>query len=283
MRLLVLSVLLLAVGPANPGLAQNAGPDVGPDTGTPSVLGPIMPRSLPPPTPVAPDATGTPAIPPEPAPGPSMAAPEPDLGTVTAVPLPPPGAAPAPASMSGQGDGTAASSRPPGARMPTAGAPILDAPAGRANPLTPIPLALPHPAATPASLAASPGTSPARTPDQSPEQHPAQSSTAWPAPPLVSTRLPTPPLSAEASPADFLRAARGALAAGRNGEARAALEMAQTRLLDRSVDAGQESVPSHNLAVRQISDAITALASNDRMACLRYIEFASRTIGVPLD
>jgi hypothetical protein len=90
-------------------------------------------------------------------------------------------------------------------------------------------------------------------------------------------------LSPEASPADFLRAARGALAAGRNGEARSALEMAQTRLLDRSVDAGQESVPSHDLAVKQISEAIEALADNDRMTCLRYIEFASRTIGSPLD
>jgi hypothetical protein len=103
------------------------------------------------------------------------------------------------------------------------------------------------------------------------------------APPIVSARLPTPPLSAEASPVDFLRAARGALAAGRNGEARSALEMAQTRLLDRSVDAGTESVPSDNLAVKQITEAIDALATNDRMACLRYIEFASRTIGSPID
>jgi hypothetical protein len=95
--------------------------------------------------------------------------------------------------------------------------------------------------------------------------------------------LPTPPLSPEASPADFLRAARGALAAGRNGEARSALEMAQTRLLDRSVDAGQESVPSQNLAVTQISRAIDALAANDRMTSMRYIEFASQTIGSPLD
>jgi hypothetical protein len=59
--------------------------------------------------------------------------------------------------------------------------------------------------------------------------------------------------------------------------------MAQTRLLDRSVDAGTESVPSDNLAVKQITEAIDALATNDRMACLRYIEFASRTIGSPLD
>jgi hypothetical protein len=178
------------------------------ETATPSVLGPIMPRSLPPPTPVMPD--GPPA---------------PEPGTITSVPLPPPDPAP----------------------MPAASAPI---------PLSPTPLALPR-----------------LTPTE----------TNPPSAPIVSARLPTPPLSAEASPADFLRAARGALAAGRNGEARSALEMAQTRLLDRSVDAGTESVPSDNLAVKQITEAIDALATNDRMACLRYIEFASRTIGSPLD
>jgi hypothetical protein len=101
--------------------------------------------------------------------------------------------------------------------------------------------------------------------------------------PVASTKLPTPALSPEASPADFLRAARGALAAGRNGEARSALEMAQTRLLDRVVDAGKEQIPSNNLAVKQISEAINALVSNDRMTCLRYIEFASQTIGSPLN
>jgi hypothetical protein len=102
-------------------------------------------------------------------------------------------------------------------------------------------------------------------------------------PSSIVAKLPTPALSDEASPGDFLRAARGALAAGRNGEARSALEMAQTRLLSREVDAGKESIPSKNLAVTQISEAISALAANDRMACLRYIEFASRTIGSPLD
>jgi hypothetical protein len=99
----------------------------------------------------------------------------------------------------------------------------------------------------------------------------------------MSNKLPTPALSPEATSADFLRAARGALAAGRNGEARSALEMAQTRLLDRVVDAGKEQEPSHDLAVKQISEAINSLVANDRMACLHYIEFASRTLGSPLD
>jgi hypothetical protein len=104
-----------------------------------------------------------------------------------------------------------------------------------------------------------------------------------PAGPIVSARLPIPALSSEASPADFPRAAWRALAAGRDGEARSSLEMAQTRLLDRSRDAGKESVPSPDLAVNQISEAISALIANDRMACPRYIKFASQTIGSPLN
>ena len=40
-------------------------------------------------------------------------------------------------------------------------------------------------------------------------------------------------------PSDYLRAAQGALAAGRIAEAQEALEMAQTRMLDRSVPLGQ--------------------------------------------
>jgi hypothetical protein len=130
----------------------------------------------------------------------------------------------------------------------------------------------------PISLAPTPLTSPRAAASSGTTKPGAKAAT-----PLVSTRLPTPELTIEASPADFLRAARGAVAAGRNGEARSALEMAQTRLLDRAVDAGKESVPSNNLVVRQISDAINALVSNDRMACLRYIEFASQTIGSPLN
>ena len=135
-----------------------------------------------------------------------------------------------------------------------------------APPGAPIPLSLPPLSSPPAF--AKPGT-PAAQPGR--------------APPTIVAKLPTPTLSGDASPGDFLRAARGALAAGRNGEARSALEMAQTRLLSREVDAGKESIPSKNLAVTQISEAIGALAANDRMACLRYIEFASHTIGSPLD
>ena len=101
--------------------------------------------------------------------------------------------------------------------------------------------------------------------------------------PTVSQKLPIPALSPEAGPADFLRAARSAILAGRTGEARSSLEMAQTRLLSRVIDAGKEREPSDDLAVKQIGEAISALAENDRMNSVRFIEIAGRTIGVPLN
>ena len=86
--------------------------------------------------------------------------------------------------------------------------------------------------------------------------------------------LPTPAVGENASAADLLRAARSALAAGRTGEAQQALEMAQTRLLDRSVPLGQTDKPSDDPVVRQISQALRALAADDRPTCLRLIEAA---------
>ena len=59
---------------------------------------------------------------------------------------------------------------------------------------------------------------------------------------------------------DYLRAAQSALQAGRTGETQQALEMAQTRLLDRSVPQAQTNNPSDNPAVTQVSQALKALA-----------------------
>jgi hypothetical protein len=173
-----------------------------------------------------------------------------------AQPLPPEGSVPADA-----GTVTAVPLPPPGPPQPA----VLG---GTASPVAgaPISLAPPRPPLEPnRPLASSVSTKPGVKPLPG------------------SNDLPTPALSPDASPTDFLRAARGAVAAGRNGEARSALEMAQTRLLDRVVDAGREKEPSRNAAVKQISEAIDALAANDRLACIRYIEFASQSLGGPLD
>jgi hypothetical protein len=93
----------------------------------------------------------------------------------------------------------------------------------------------------------------------------------------IAPALPAPNVADNDRPSHFLRAARGALAAGRSGEAQEALEMAQTRLLDRPVAMGHTNVPSRDPAVEAISQALQALAAGDRADCIRLIQAAIRT------
>jgi len=90
----------------------------------------------------------------------------------------------------------------------------------------------------------------------------------------IAPNLPTPPVGANANAVDYLHAAQSALQAGRTGEAQQALEMAQTRLLDRSVPQDQTSNPSDNPAVTQVSQALHALAAQDRMQTMQLIQSA---------
>jgi hypothetical protein len=90
----------------------------------------------------------------------------------------------------------------------------------------------------------------------------------------IAPNLPSPSVGPNAGPVDFLRAAQSALQAGRTGEAQQSLEMAQTRLLDRSVPMGQTNNPSDNPAVMQISQALRALASGDRAQTMQLIQSA---------
>jgi hypothetical protein len=90
----------------------------------------------------------------------------------------------------------------------------------------------------------------------------------------VLSPLPSPNISEDTKPSDALRAAQGALVAGRIGEAQQALEMAQTRMLDRSVAMGQTNNPSDNPTVSQISQALQALAAHDRATCEQHIQAA---------
>ncbi len=91
---------------------------------------------------------------------------------------------------------------------------------------------------------------------------------------LVSPPLPLPPGGEEQRASDYLKAAQGALAAGRTAEAQQSLEMAQTRMLDRSVPLGQTNNPSDNPTVVQISQALQALAARDRATCIQLIQAA---------
>jgi len=89
---------------------------------------------------------------------------------------------------------------------------------------------------------------------------------------LIAPTLPTPALGAKARPADYLNAARYSLATGRTGEAQQALEMAQTRLLDRSVPYKGTNTPSVNPAVSQITEALHALAAGDHARAMQIID-----------
>ncbi|MEJ0020649.1 MAG: hypothetical protein WDN25_29695 [Acetobacteraceae bacterium] len=91
---------------------------------------------------------------------------------------------------------------------------------------------------------------------------------------VIAPNLPSPRVGTNANPVDYLRAAQRALQSGRTGEAQQSLEMAQTRLLDRSVPQGQTDNPSDNPAVSQVSQALKALAAHDRMGAMQAIQSA---------
>ncbi len=99
---------------------------------------------------------------------------------------------------------------------------------------------------------------------------------------LGQTAVPDPSAtqpSSEASerPSFYLHTAQSALAAGRIKDAQEALEMAQTRMLDRSVPLGQTNNPSDNPTSEQIAQARQALAGRDRAACMQLIEAAIKS------
>jgi len=87
--------------------------------------------------------------------------------------------------------------------------------------------------------------------------------------------LPVPMINEDAPPADFLKAAAQAIAAGRTGEAQEAMERAESRALDRSVRPSRAGEPSRQTLVAQISKARQALAAGDRMTALRLVQAAA--------
>jgi len=91
---------------------------------------------------------------------------------------------------------------------------------------------------------------------------------------VIAPNLPSPNVGSNATAGDYLYAAQAALQAGRTGEAQQSLEMAQTRLLDRSVPQAQTNDRSDNPAVSQISMALKALAAGDRAQTMQLIQSA---------
>lgn len=91
---------------------------------------------------------------------------------------------------------------------------------------------------------------------------------------MIAPTLPIPEIGAQATPRDYLQAARIALVAHRTGEAQQALEMAETRALDRVVAPGQTTGPSESGFVAHVRAARHALGDGDSAATLAAIDVA---------
>jgi len=92
--------------------------------------------------------------------------------------------------------------------------------------------------------------------------------------PPYAARLPEPSVGENAGVSEYLIDARGALAAGRSGEAQEALERAQTRALDRSVPLFQTGERIRDPLVERIHSVLMALGSGDRMQAMELLEQA---------
>ncbi len=91
---------------------------------------------------------------------------------------------------------------------------------------------------------------------------------------VLAPNLPAPSVGENASPRDYLLAARAALVLGRTGEAQQALEMAETRALDRSVPLFKTDVRINDPLIGEIEQALHALGEGDRERSVRIIETA---------
>lgn len=91
---------------------------------------------------------------------------------------------------------------------------------------------------------------------------------------ILAPNLPSPSIGENASPHDYLLAARAALVLGRTGEAQQALEMAETRALDRSVPLFKTDVRIGDPLIGDIEQALKALSEGDRSKAVQIIEAA---------
>ena len=89
---------------------------------------------------------------------------------------------------------------------------------------------------------------------------------------VIAPNLPSPSVDDDATSRQYLVAARQALKAGQTGKAQQSLEMAETRMLDRSTEQGQTQDPSQNPGVQRITDARHALGTGDRRQAMTIID-----------
>ena len=90
----------------------------------------------------------------------------------------------------------------------------------------------------------------------------------------IAPHLPQPMGGEGAGPWHYLHAADRALALKHTGEAQQALEMAETRLLDRSTPVDQAGTPDQGPVVQLVSQARQALGHNDLAGARQAVQSA---------
>ncbi|WP_158932593.1 hypothetical protein [Acidisphaera sp. S103] len=91
---------------------------------------------------------------------------------------------------------------------------------------------------------------------------------------VIAPTLPPSAAGPNATPQDYLRAARASLAAGQTGATQQSLEMAETRALDRAVPVDQTDDPGTNRLIATIRNARDALAAGDTQHTMQMIDQA---------
>jgi hypothetical protein len=95
----------------------------------------------------------------------------------------------------------------------------------------------------------------------------------------IAPHLPQPAVGEGATADSYLQAAQAALQSHKTGAAQQALEMAETRLLDRSTPVGAAQQPDQDAAVQQVANARKALATGDTAGASSAIQMALNSSG----
>jgi len=90
----------------------------------------------------------------------------------------------------------------------------------------------------------------------------------------IAPHLPQPAVGRGASADNYLQAAQEALKSHHTGAAQQALEMAETRLLDRSMPADEAGKTDQDAAVQQVANARAALGNGDTKGAGTAIQMA---------
>jgi len=98
----------------------------------------------------------------------------------------------------------------------------------------------------------------------------------------IAPHLPAPAQGDNAGPAAYLRDAQHALMRNQTGLAQQSLEMAETRLLDRSTLPSQAGTPDQSPEIREVSAALDALGRKDIAGARHAIQVALARFEAPM-